>query len=156
MSEPELIHTHIDRDDAAARLVRAGMVHRPKTLPADATVADLRRQFENPRVQTALLADGGRFAGAIAPSELPDAAAAAEPASAYARLDVPTLGPDATMAEALALLEQRGDFRLVWLEGDGENATLAGLLCLDRQSTTFCTFTPAAQAPCRASELVVC
>ena len=142
MTEPELIHTHIDRDDAAGRLVRDVMVHRPKTLPADATVADLRRQFENPRVQTALLADGGRFAGAIAPSELPETADDSEPARAYARLDVPTLTPDATMAEALALLDERGDFRLVVLEG----GALAGLLCLDRRGTTFCTFTPATQA----------
>ena len=144
MPEPDLVHTHIDRDDAAGRLVRDVMVHRPKTLPVDATVGDLRRQFENPRVQTALLADEGRFAGAIAPSELPDSAGAAEPARAYARLDVPTLAPDATMAEALALLDERGDFRLVVLENGG---TLAGLLCLDKRGTTFCTFTPAAQAP---------
>ena len=146
MSEPELIHTHIDRDDAADRLVRDVMVSRPKTLPADATVGDLRAQFENPRVQTALLAEGGRFAGAIAPSELPAGAHAGEPARAYARVDVPTLPPDATMAEAMALLDARGDFRLVVLDGEGEDATLAGLLCLDRRGTTFCTFTPASAA----------
>ena len=143
MPEPDLVHTHIDRDDAAGRLVRDVMVHRPKTLPVDATVADLRRQFENPRVQTALLAEDGRFAGAIAPTELPETAGDAEPARAYARVDVPTLTPDATMAEALALLDERRDFRLVVVE-DG---TLAGLLCLDRRGTTFCTFTPAGQAP---------
>jgi CBS domain-containing protein len=143
MPEPDLVHTHIDRDDAASQLVRDVMVHRPKTLPADATVADLRRQFENPRVQTALLADGGRFAGAIAPSELPADAPDGEAARTYARFDIPTLGPDATMAEALALLDERGDFRLVVVEG----GTLAGLLCLDRRGTTFCTFTPAGQAP---------
>jgi len=146
MSEPELVHTHIDRDDAAGRLVRDVMVRRPKTLPGDATVGDLREHFTNPRVQTALLADDGRFAGAIAPGELPDNADPAELARAYARIDVPTLAPDATMAEALALLDARGDFRLVVLEGDGEDATLAGLLCLDRRGTTFCTFTPAAEA----------
>src|SRR3954470_22682506 len=143
MTEPELVHTHIDRDDAADRLVRDVMVHRPKTLPVDATVADLRRQFENPRVQTALLADDGRFAGAVAPSELPESAGDAEPARAYARADVPTLAPDATMAEALVLLDRRGDFRLVVVDG----GSLAGLLCLDRRGTTFCTFTPAGQAP---------
>jgi len=143
MAEPELVHSHIARDDAAGLLVRDVMVSRPKTLPVDATVGDLRRQFENPRVQTALLADGGRFAGAIAPSELPDTADAAEPARVYARTDVPTLPPDATMAEALALLEERGDFRLVVLDGEGAGATLAGLLCLDRRGTTFCTFVPA-------------
>jgi predicted transcriptional regulator len=147
MTEPDLVHTHMTRDDAAGRLVRDVMVHRPKTLPVDATVADLRRQFENPRVQTALLADDGRFAGAIAPTELPETAGDAEPARAYARADVPTLPPDATMAEALALLDARGDFRLVVLDGEAEGATLAGLLCLDRRGTKFCTFTPAAQAP---------
>jgi len=149
MSEPELIHTHIARDDAAGRLVRDVMVRRPKTLPVDATVGELRAQFENPRVQTALLADEGRFAGAIAPDELPVGADADEPARTYARIDVPTLPPDATMAEAIALLDERGDFRLVVLDGDGDAATLAGLLCLDRRGTTFCTFTPAteAQAP---------
>jgi CBS domain-containing protein len=145
MPEPGLVHTHVDRDEAAGRLVRDVMVNRPKTLPADATVADLRRQFENPRVQSALLADEGRFAGAIAPTELPEDADDAEPARAYARTDIPTLPPDATMEDAIALLEARGDFRLVVLDGDG--ATLAGLLCLDKRGTTFCTFTPAAKAP---------
>ena len=72
-----------------------------------------------------------------------------EPARTYARIDVPTLPPDATMGEAIALLEARGDFRLVVLDGESEGATLAGLLCLDRRGATFCTFTPAteAQAP---------
>jgi len=150
MSEPALIHTHVDRDDATNLLVKDVMVSRPKTLPVDATVADLRRQFESPRMQTALLADGGRFAGAVAPAELPATAGDAEPARAYARIDVPTLGPDAPMTEAIALMEARGDFRLVVVDGEGESATLAGLLCLDRRGTTFCTFTPAPGAPPQA------
>ena len=54
------------------------------------------------------------------------------------------------MAEAIALLEARGDFRLVVLDGEGDAATLAGLLCLDRRGTTFCTFTPASQAGAQA------
>jgi CBS domain-containing protein len=146
MPEPGLIHSHVARDDAADLLVRDVMVERPKTLPADASVADLRAQFANPRVQAALLADDGCFAGTVAPWELPETADDAEPARAYARVDVPTLPPDATMAEALALLDERGDHRLVVLDGEGEGATLAGLLCLDRAGTTFWTFTPP-QAP---------
>jgi predicted transcriptional regulator len=144
MTGTEWKHDSIDRDDAAGRLVSDVMVRRPKTLPVDASVAQLREHFTNPRVQTALLADEGRFAGAIAPSELPDDAPATGPARDYARLDVPTLPPDATMAEALTLLDSRGDFRLVVLDADG--TTLAGLLCLDRTRAGFCTYVPA-QAP---------
>jgi CBS domain-containing protein len=127
----------VTRDDAATLRVRDVMVARPKTLPARSTVADLRAHFENPRVRTALLADDGRFAGAIAPEELPDGAAGSEPARAHARTDLPTVGPDATMEDAMALLDRRGDNRLLVLEPDGE--TIAGLLCLDKPGTGFCT-----------------
>ena len=144
MTENEWKHVNMDRDAAAGQLVRDVMVRRPKTLSVDANVAELREHFTNPRVQTALLADDGRFAGAIAPTELPDDAPGTDPARRYARVDVPTMGPDATMADALALLDSRGDFRLVVLDADG--ATLAGLLCLDRNRAGFCTTAPA-QAP---------
>jgi predicted transcriptional regulator len=127
----------VTREDAAALRVGDVMVRRPKTLPVESTVAELRAHFENPRVRTALLADGGRFAGAIAPDELPAAADDAELARAHVRTDLPTLGADATMADAMALLDDRGDSRLIVLGEDGE--TLAGLLCLDKPGTGFCT-----------------
>jgi predicted transcriptional regulator len=134
----------VTRDDAATLLVRDVMVSRPKTLPAASTVAELRAHFRNPRVRTALLADGGRFAGAIAPEELPAGADDAEPARAHARTDLPTVAPDATMADAMALMDSRGDQRLIVLGSDGE--TIAGLLCLDKPGTGFCT-DGGAQAP---------
>jgi predicted transcriptional regulator len=152
MTERALIHTRMARDEAAGMLVRDVMVRRPKTLPAGASVGELREHFANPRVQTALLAEDGRFLGAISPAELPEAADDAEPARAYARLDVPTMAPDTPMADALALLDARGDYRLIVLDGEGEGAALVGLLCLDHGGTSFCTFTPKpaateAQAP---------
>jgi CBS-domain-containing membrane protein len=134
----------VTRDEAATLLVRDVMVRRPKTLPAASTVADLRAHFQNPHVRTALLADGTRFAGAIAPEELPPGADAGTPALEHARTDLPTVGPDATMADAVALLDSRGDNRLVVLDADGE--TIAGLLCLDSAGTGFCTEAPP-QAP---------
>jgi|SRR5215210_3453769 len=130
-------HVKVTRENAAELLVRDVMVRRPKTLPAQTTVAELRAHFENPRVRTALLADGGRFAGAIAPEELPGDADGSEPASAHARTDLPTLAPDATMSDAMALLDSRGDNRLIVLDEDGE--TIAGLLCLDKPGTGFCS-----------------
>ena len=129
------------RAEAQEMLVRDVMVRRPKTMAAASTVAQLRAHFENPRVRTALLADDGRFAGAIAPEELPDTAAGGEPARAYAAADVPTVGPDLPMADALALMERRGDHRLVVVAEDGE--TLVGLLCLDKTGTSFCVDAPA-------------
>ena len=131
------VNAKVTRECAARLLVRDVMVRRPKTLPAQATVAELRAHFGNPCVRTALLADGGRFAGAIAPEDLPADAAGAGPARAHARTDLPTVGPDATMEDAMALLDRRGDNRLLVLEPDGE--TIAGLLCLDKPGTGFCT-----------------
>jgi CBS-domain-containing membrane protein len=131
----------LTRSEAQELLVRDVMVRRPKTMAADSTVADLRAHFENPRVRTALLADDGRFAGAIAPEELPDTAAGAEPARTYAAADVPTVGPDVPMADALALMERRGDHRLVVVGDDGR--TLVGLVCLDKTGTSFCVDAPA-------------
>jgi CBS domain-containing protein len=145
MTEPGCVNGKMTRDEAQARLVRDVMVRRPKTMPAGCSVGELRSHFENPHVRTALLVEGRRFAGAIAPEELPETAGAAEPAREYARTDVPTVGPDASMADALDLMERRADHRLVVLDGDGE--TLLGLLCLDRQGASFCVETPAGAAP---------
>jgi len=129
-------HSKVSVESAAAQLVRDVMVRRPKTLPAQSTVADLRAHFENPRVRTALLADDGRFAGAIAPEELPADVPGGAPARDHARTDLPTVRPEATMAEALELLDRRGDNRLIVVGEDGE--TLVGLLCLDKTGAGFC------------------
>jgi predicted transcriptional regulator len=114
-------------------LVRDVMVRRPKTLPADATVADLRRLFTNPHVATALLADNGAFAGAVdrhsVPADLPDSSPARELATSG---DV--IGPDASMASAVAQLEARGTDRLVVLDGP----ELVGLVCLTKDRDGFC------------------
>jgi predicted transcriptional regulator len=136
MTQPGGVVGKMRRDDVADLNVADVMVRRPKTLPADATVADLREHFTNPRVRSALLADGDRFAGAIAPEELPDTADGSEPALAYARHDVPRVGPDATMAEALAQMDSAEEHRLIVIDDDG--ATLVGLLCLDRSGASFC------------------
>jgi CBS domain-containing protein len=117
----------------AGLLVRDVMVSRPKTLPATATVADLRRLFSNGHVQTALLVDGEAFAGAVdrhsVPSDVPDSSLARELATSG---DV--IGPDAPMDEAVAALEARGTDRLVVLDG----STLLGLVCLTKDRDGFC------------------
>jgi CBS domain-containing protein len=116
-------------------LVRDVMVSRPKTLPASATVGELRALFRNPHVATALLVDGDAFAGAVdrrsVPSDSPDPA----PARALASVgDV--IGLDAPMAEAVSILDDRGTDRLVVIDPDGR--TLRGLLCLTKGRDGFC------------------
>src|SRR5262245_63028126 len=99
-------------------LVRDVMVSRPKTLPASATVGELRALCTSPHVATALLVDGDAFAGAIDRHSVPSASPDPAPALALATVgDV--IGPDAPMAEAVAILDDRGTDRLVVLDPDG-------------------------------------
>jgi predicted transcriptional regulator len=112
------------------------MVRRPKTLPVDTRVGELRLHFENPHVRSALLVDGERFAGVIARDDVPASAQASEPAGAYARREVPTVRADTGVADALAVMDSGGDRRLVVLDAAGTK--LLGLLCLDKSGSSFC------------------
>jgi len=126
----------IPRDAASQGRVADVMVTRPKTLPASATVRDLRQLFENPHVATALLVDGPRFAGAIDKDALPDVAPDDASAISYVQAERNTVTPEATMEEALAYLDSANARRLIVVAEDG--ATLRGLLCLDSKRTGFC------------------
>jgi CBS domain-containing protein len=123
-------------DDAGRRPVREVMLTRPKTLPAAATVADLRRLFTNPRVETALLVEQSHFAGVVDRERLEDAQPDDLPAAALANRDRVTIGADATVAEAMARMDENGSRRLVVVGDDG--ATVRGLLCLNTRRTGFC------------------
>jgi CBS domain-containing protein len=139
-SRPQRATSNLARADAIGRPVGEVMIRRPKTLGVDSTVAELRAQFHNPHVRVALFVDGERFAGLAYPDDAPKSAAAAGPASRYRRRDVPSIGADADVAEALAVMDRRGERRLVVLGADG--VTLAGLLCLDKSGASFCRERP--------------
>lgn len=126
----------VGRENAARLRVRDAMVSRPKTVPADATVEDLRAMFANPHVRTALLVEGSRFVGVVHRDQLDDRIAGDSPAHALASRDVPTTDPDAPLSEAIAVLDARDEHRLVVLDPDGEQ--LCGLLCLTRDRNGFC------------------
>jgi CBS domain-containing protein len=126
----------VSRHDVAGRRVGEVMIRAPRTVPADATVAQVREQFANPRVRLVLLVDGERFAGVVAPDDLPAAAAASDPVRAHARRDVDTVGPQTDIAEALSVMDGAGHRRLVVLDPSGTD--LVGLLCLDQTGTSFC------------------
>ncbi|MGH3197238.1 MAG: CBS domain-containing protein [Streptosporangiaceae bacterium] len=124
------------RGEAAPQLVRDVMVRHPKTLSADASAGDARRFFANPKVITALLVDGGVFAGVLERDDLPASAPGRAPVREYASREVATISPDRPMRDALAVLDAHSTNRLVVLASDG--VTLAGLLCLDLQRAGFC------------------
>ncbi len=121
-------------EEAREQTVADVMLTRPKTLPTQATVADLRRVFENRNVVTTLLVDGDRYVTSVernAVTESLDGAAAALTVAAPGE----TIHPDAPMSEALARLEAGGGRRLVVVEGEGR---LTGLLCLGSGRNAFC------------------
>jgi CBS domain-containing protein len=112
------------------------MLGRPKTVPPDATVADLRRLFENPSVRTALIVDGDAFVGTVERGDVPDAAADDDPALPLVRLDAERVSPELLVRDAMPQLERSGEGRLVVVDPDG--VTLRGLLCLKGATDAFC------------------
>ena len=112
------------------------MLREPKTLPGDATVAEVRAVLANPKVQLVLLADGTTFRGAV--TEIPPSAPAAESAVAYADPNPETISPtesgEVAFRRATALAHRR-----VIVLGDG--GELLGLLCLNASRTSFCQTT---------------
>jgi CBS domain-containing protein len=112
------------------------MIARPKTLPPDAVIGDVRRVFENPSVRTVLLADAGIFRGAIERDLVPADAPADDAAARYAQTDPVTVTPAMSIPDAIELLDSREEPRLVVLDDDG--VTLRGLVCFNRSSSGFC------------------
>ena len=123
-------------DEAVVLTVGEVMIARPKTQPGDTLVGDVRRAFEQPSVRTVLLADDGVFRGAIERDDVPADAADDEPAITYADTEPVTATPATPIPEAIELLEDQPEPRLIVLDEDG--ATLRGLLCFNRGSDEFC------------------
>ncbi|MGH2885949.1 MAG: CBS domain-containing protein [Solirubrobacteraceae bacterium] len=123
-------------DEVIEMTVGDVMIAQPKTHPGDVLVADVRRAFEKPSVRTILLADGGIFRGAIERDRLPEDAPADGPAAGYAETEPVTTTPTMPISEAIKLLDDQPEPRLIVLDEDG--ATLRGLLCFNRGSSEFC------------------
>ena len=127
----------ITRQVAEQLTVGEVMLARPKTLGTDATVADLRRLFENHSVRTALLVDGEAFFGTVERDDVPDTAGTGEPAKAFARFDEVRVRPDQLVRDVISQLDVSREGRLVVVDEDG--STLRGLLCLSGVEGAFCS-----------------
>ena len=118
---------------AGAQVASDLMLDRPKTLPGDATVAEVREQLANPKVQMVLLADGSNFRGAV--TAIPAAAADSEAALAYGEPDPDVISPDTPAATAFERAVANPHRRVIVLD---DQAHLLGLLCLNAGRTGFC------------------
>lgn len=125
---------------AAPAAVRDAMLHGPKTLPVDATVADAVAAFAGGHVHMLLMTDGPTLVGTLVVDDLPPGAetgaAAAGPALRRATLDGRTVSPDALVDDALRAMAGRGLRRLAVVDRAGH---LLGLMCLKRRGDGFCS-----------------
>jgi len=108
------------------------MVRRPKTLPADITVADARKAFENASVKVLLLVEGDRFRGAV--TAIPAEADPTESALTFVDESPVTVTADMPASEALARLDYKPNGRMIVLDEE----RLAGLVCLTSDGEQFC------------------
>ena len=136
MSAEECSNERVARDGAAGLRVGDAMIASPKTLPASATVGELRTAFANPHVEAALLVEGPELVGVVPREALVDEMPDGRPARELADPEPATIGPDAPLREALARLDAADGRRLVVLDADG--TTLRGLLCLTGDRSGFC------------------
>ncbi|MGH3181314.1 MAG: CBS domain-containing protein [Streptosporangiaceae bacterium] len=129
------VHFTGTRKQAAGQRIGDVMVRRPKSLPVDATVGDVRRKLENPSLRNVVLLDGTAFAGLVDRGEVPADVSDSAPAREFAA-DVPTTTPDVPVPDVLAAMDADQLSRLVVLGADGR--TFAGLVCLDHTGEGFC------------------
>ena len=121
--------------DTDGRTAAEVMSSRVSTLPASATVGELRDYFgESGSRRLAVLVDGDRYAGSIPVADLPEEAEPSEAAAAYAKLE-PTIGPEqpAGVARDRALADPMRRLPVV-----DDAGTLLGIVAIDEKLIRFC------------------
>lgn len=119
----------------AAALVADVLLQRPKTLPAEATLAQAQAAFDDDHVHMLLLVGPHeRLVGTLVRDDLAGATAGA--ALEYASLHERTLSASLSADEARQVLVAAGQRRRAVVDNNGR---LVGLLCLKRRLTGFCS-----------------
>ncbi len=110
-------------------IVREALVSDPRVLPSDALLRDAAELLLRPNVRSALVVDGDRLVGCVTVEAIARAVAAGcdvrkLTVAEVCERDVPTIGPETPLDEALHLMVERGLERLAVTE-DGR---LVGVL----------------------------
>lgn len=112
------------------------MIHTPQTLPARASVDDVRAQMTDDHVHMVLLTDGDKLRGTLVRTDLPPAESGHEAALSWAVLRDRTVSPDTPTALVQARLNHTEMRRLAVVDADHR---LLGLVCLKRSRSGFCS-----------------
>jgi CBS domain-containing protein len=123
---------HIPVDQAGPQ-VSDVMLASPRALPADATAADARAAFENPKERLLLVCDGDRFLAGVTRADI-DGADDTTPLTALAGDRTPTLAPDDDVSSALEIVGADVE-RVPVVDGEG---ALRGLVCFNARDSYFC------------------
>jgi CBS-domain-containing membrane protein len=119
------------------RRVEDVMVTRPKTLPPECTVEQVRSLFRDDHVHMALIVDArGHLLTTLERSDVPADARGTAKAGAFGVIRHRTIDPKLPAGVATAVLQAAGRRRLAVVDGRGK---LLGLLCLKRTGLGFCS-----------------
>ncbi len=120
----------------AAELTVADVLHgRCTTFSPEATIGEVRAWFAaGDGHRLALLADDGRFAGALAPEHVAGDLDPARPVREVAQ-EGPTVGPEATAAEGRRVALLTDARRVPVVDGDGR---LLGIVAVTTDLQGFC------------------
>jgi len=115
--------------------VREVMLRHPKTLSADASIAEACAAFRNDHVHMVLLTEGRRLVGTLTRTDLPHTETLG-PALWWSTLVGRTVSPDAPTNVVQRLLIDHGIRRVAVVNADG---SLLGLMCLKQRMRGFCS-----------------
>jgi len=130
------IWVQVEPVGAKARTVCDEMVRRPKALPANATIADVRALLADDHVHMALLLRGDRLVGTVTRTDLDATDGPDDPAVTVAKLEGRTVAPGTCLALIRSHMVATGQRRLAVVDHAGR---LLGLLCLNRTRNKFCS-----------------
>jgi CBS domain-containing protein len=102
-------------------IVREALVADPRVVQAGAPARDVAAVLAKPQVVHVLVTDGERLVGAVSPEEIVAAVAEGRDlrgltAGDLADCDLPTVGPETPLEEALILMAQHGLERVAVVE----------------------------------------